>query len=214
MFYLVLPGLTLTVGFPELRCLTRTTLDFRPPPDYGSGGQPGVLVGAAHWVPFRSDMAAGVVDGPAAGCPAWPLPQLAHALRRSRVSAAPGRAGSRCPPGRVRCPRIGTAVLRWLRLPGHLTSADEQIRHARSRRGAATAAAGPRLSCRSRTLRPVSGWLRNRTPRSLSTRSVSGRLVSGRLTLPEPVGVHRYRKRSPARRPLDGCHQRRYAWAS
>ena len=38
--------------------------------------------------------------------------------------------------------------------------------------------------------------------------------VSGRLTLPEPVGVHRYRNRSPARRPLDGCRHRRYAWAS
>jgi hypothetical protein len=33
-------------------------------------------------------------------------------------------------------------------------------------------------------------------------------------TLPEPVGVHRYRKQSPARRPLDGCRHRRYAWAS
>jgi hypothetical protein len=37
-FYLALPGLTLTTGFPELRCLSRTTLGFRPPPDYGSGG--------------------------------------------------------------------------------------------------------------------------------------------------------------------------------
>jgi hypothetical protein len=38
MFCLVLPGLTLTAGFPELRQLSRTTLGFRPPPDYGSGG--------------------------------------------------------------------------------------------------------------------------------------------------------------------------------
>src|SRR5215217_5288628 len=38
MFYLALPGLTLTTGFPELCCLYRMTLGFRPPPDYGSGG--------------------------------------------------------------------------------------------------------------------------------------------------------------------------------
>src|SRR5215218_10502412 len=38
MFYLVLPAPTLTAGFPNLRCLYRTTLAFRPPPDYGSGG--------------------------------------------------------------------------------------------------------------------------------------------------------------------------------
>jgi hypothetical protein len=37
MFCLVLPGLTLTVSFPGLRCLSRMTLAFRPPPDYGSG---------------------------------------------------------------------------------------------------------------------------------------------------------------------------------
>jgi hypothetical protein len=36
-FYLVLPAPTLTAGFPELRWLYRTTLAFRPPPDYGSG---------------------------------------------------------------------------------------------------------------------------------------------------------------------------------
>src|SRR5215216_6289017 len=38
MFYLALPGPTLTAGFPELRCLYRMTLAFRPPPDYASGG--------------------------------------------------------------------------------------------------------------------------------------------------------------------------------
>jgi hypothetical protein len=37
-FYLALPGLTLTAGFPDLRWLTRTTLAFWPPPAYGSGG--------------------------------------------------------------------------------------------------------------------------------------------------------------------------------
>jgi hypothetical protein len=36
--YLVLPAPTLTAGFPGLRCLSRMTLAFRPPPDYGSGG--------------------------------------------------------------------------------------------------------------------------------------------------------------------------------
>src|SRR5512133_248846 len=109
-------------------------------------------------------MAAGVVDGPAAGCPAWPLPQRPHALRRSRVSAVPGRAGSRCSAGRIPCPPIPTAVLPWLPRPGHLTSADEQIRHGGSCRGAATAAAGPPPSCPSRTPRPVSGRRWNRTP--------------------------------------------------
>jgi hypothetical protein len=37
-FYLVLPARTLTAGFPNLRRLTRTTLGFRPSPDYGFGG--------------------------------------------------------------------------------------------------------------------------------------------------------------------------------
>jgi hypothetical protein len=47
-----------------------------------------------------------------------------------------------------------------------MTSADEQIQPARSCRRAATAATGPPPSCRSRAPRPVSGWLRNRTPRT------------------------------------------------
>src|SRR5215204_3977111 len=38
MFYLVLPVPTLTADLPNLRCLYKTTLAFRPPPDYGSGG--------------------------------------------------------------------------------------------------------------------------------------------------------------------------------
>src|SRR5215213_6477006 len=49
MFYLALPAPTLTAGFPELRCLSRRMLAFWPPSDYGSGGQPGGLAGAAHW---------------------------------------------------------------------------------------------------------------------------------------------------------------------
>jgi hypothetical protein len=37
-FCLALPVPTLTAGLPDLRCLTRTTLAFRQPPGYGSGG--------------------------------------------------------------------------------------------------------------------------------------------------------------------------------
>jgi hypothetical protein len=78
----------------------------------------------------------------------------------------------------------------------HVTSADEQAQRAQRCHRAATAAAGPSQSCRSRpgtrTPRPVSGWKRNRTPRTpwLSAAAsgtavavrglVSGRLVSGR----------------------------------
>jgi hypothetical protein len=203
-----------------------TRPDRRRAPGYGSGGQPGVVAGAAHWGPVPVGHRCRVVDGPAAGYPAWPLPQCPRALRRSRVSTVPGRAGSRRSAGRVRCPRIRTAILRWLRRPDHMTSADEQIRHARSCPGAATAAAGPPPTCRSRTLRPVSGWLHNRTLRAPwlaaaapGTRSVSRRSVCGRLVY-RTAGVrhrpcrsmwvsHRYRNRSPARRPLDGCRHRR-----
>jgi hypothetical protein len=38
MCYLGLPGLTFTATVPYLRCLNKTTLVCRPPPDYGSGG--------------------------------------------------------------------------------------------------------------------------------------------------------------------------------
>jgi hypothetical protein len=89
----------------------------RGAPGYGSGGQPGALAGAAHWGPVPVGHGCWVVDGPAVGCPAWSLPQCPHALRRSRVSAVPGRAGSRCSAGRVRCSHVRTAVLRWLRRP-------------------------------------------------------------------------------------------------
>jgi hypothetical protein len=152
-----------------------------------------VLAGTAHWGPVPVGHGCRVVDGPAAGCPAWPLPQCPHALRRSRVSAVPWRAGSRCSAGRVRCPGIRTAVLRWLRRPGHLTSTDEQIRHARSCRRAATAAAGPPPSCPSRTPRPVSGWLQNRTPRTPWLSAAPG----------TTVGVHKVGVRTAGVRTAD-----------
>jgi hypothetical protein len=48
MFYLVLPAPTLTAGLPNLRCLYRTALAFRPPRlrIWRSAGRAG---GAAHW---------------------------------------------------------------------------------------------------------------------------------------------------------------------
>jgi len=55
MFCLVLPAPTLTGGFPELRCLSRTTLGFRPSPDYRSGGRAmAVLADAAPCGPVPS----------------------------------------------------------------------------------------------------------------------------------------------------------------
>jgi hypothetical protein len=152
-----------------------------------------------------------------------PCPAAVAGVRRA------GRAGSRCSAGRVRCPRSWTAVLRWLRRPGPLTSADEQLQPARSCRRAATAAAGPPPSCpaghRGRYLGGCGTGHRGRLggplllpePRSVSSSSVAGRLVSGWCpdgwwpppTPPEPAGGHRYRNRSPARRPLDGCRHRR-----
>jgi hypothetical protein len=167
---------------------------------YGSGGQPGALAGAAHWSPFRSDMAAGwwTVLAPAVQrgrCRSAPC------RRRSRVSAVPGRAGFRCPAGRPvsihpdsRSPLAAST--------GHLTKCRRAIRHARSCRRAATAAAGPPPSCRSRTPRRCLGGCgtghRGRLgcplllpePRSVSTRSVSEGLVSGRLvSATDPAGA-------------------------
>jgi hypothetical protein len=34
---------------PDLRCLSRTTLGFRQPPDYGSGGRRFESLGASRW---------------------------------------------------------------------------------------------------------------------------------------------------------------------
>ena len=174
--------------------------------------------------------------------PAFPLPLLSllvdlllgdldellgeAAWRRSRVSAVPGRAGSRCPAGRIRCPAIRTAVRRWLRRPGQLTTADEQSnmrgpavapqRRLRLRRR--PAAAGHRGRClggRETAHRGrLGGPLLLPEPRSVSIRLVSGRLLSAA----DPAGACRvstcYRNRSPAWRPLDGCRHRRYASAS
>ena len=123
-------------------------------------------------------------------------------------------------------PPIRTAVLPWLRRPGKLTSADEQTQHAavlpwRRNGGCGSAAVLPQPD----TAAGVGVAAEPDTADALAVRCCSqnrGRCPQGRCpdgwcppqTLPEPVGVHRYRNRSPARRPLDGCRHRRYAWAS
>jgi hypothetical protein len=136
MFYLVLPAPTLTAGFPELRCLSRMTLAFRPPPDYGSGDR------APRWVRpsgLRSAvlvlgrptvgtvMGAVLVDGSAASCPAGLLPQCPHDPAAAAGSTSPGGPDDRCPqlrhlptcPDR-RCPLAAPPVL--------VDSADKQAR--------------------------------------------------------------------------------------
>jgi hypothetical protein len=131
------------------------------------------------------------------------VPHIAVPFRSRRRSVRAPCRGRRCPHCRgVRAPGVrqaasgvqasGQPVSVGRVGSGPLTSADAQPQAARRYRGAGTAAAGPRQSCRSRTLMAVAGWLRNRTLRTpgLSAasgtavavrRSVSGRLVSGRL---------------------------------
>ena len=172
-------------------------------------------------VPFRSDMAA-MVDGSAAGCPAWTLPQCPHApaevvdVRRAGACGLPvsgrprpvsARPDSRSPPAAS---------------PGPLDQRRRASATCARCRRAGTAAAGPPQSCPSRpgsrTPRPVSGWLRNRTPRTrwLSA-AASGTAVGVRTVgwCPDgwvsaadtsaACGVRGYRNRSSGRRPLDGC---------
>jgi hypothetical protein len=99
-FYLVLPAPTLTVGLPELGCLSRTTLAFRPPPDYGSGGQPAWWPVPHIGVPFRSDTLAGW----------WTV--LLPAVQRGRCRSAPVPAAvAGCPPCRgVPAPGVRQAM--------------------------------------------------------------------------------------------------------
>jgi hypothetical protein len=54
--HLALPALTLTVGFPGLRCLTGTALGIRPPSDYGSGA--GAARGASGTLDWESERVA------------------------------------------------------------------------------------------------------------------------------------------------------------
>jgi len=192
-------------------------LAFRPPPDYGSGGQPGVVAGAAHWGPVPVGHRCRVVDGPAAGCPAWPLPQCPRALRRSRVSAVPGASwlpvSGRPPPVSARPDsRYQPAASTWPVWPAQTGK--------RNVRGAAVVPQR-RLWIRrsrlgSRTPRPLSRELSNRTRRTLwLSAAASGTAVGVRTVgvhrghLPQPAGVNRYRKRSSCPRPLDGCRHRR-----
>jgi hypothetical protein len=134
-----------------------------------------------------------------------------------------GVADARCPAGRDGVRASGQPLSAGCVDLAHLTSADEQAQRARAAMAPEQRLRGPPPSCRSRPRsrppRPVSGWLRHRTPCCPlllpEPRSVSGRLVSGRgrcldgwcppRTLPQPVGVRRYRKRTPARRLLEAC---------
>jgi hypothetical protein len=101
---------SLTASFPGLRCLSRTTLAFRPPPDYGSGGQPGVLAGAAHWGPvpvghgYRGGGRSCCRLSSVAAAAVSPCPAAVAGVRRA------GACGLPCSAGRVRCPGIRTAV--------------------------------------------------------------------------------------------------------
>jgi hypothetical protein len=119
-------------------------------------------------------------------------------LRQSQVSAAPERAGSRCPAGHLRCPRVRTAATSRLRRPG------QRDQH---RRASATCAALPwrrNGGCGFAAAGRPAGH-RGRCPRSCGTghggrcgcplllpepRSVSGRLAGVRT-----AGVHHGHRR-------------------
>ena len=224
MFCLVLPALTLTTGFAELRWLSRMTLAFRPPPDYGSGGQPDVL--AVPHIGVRSGQTP-LRGGERSCCrlSSVPLPQCPPCPAAVAGVRSAGRAGSRCSAGRVRCPRIRTAVpvaaSTWQLDQGRRANPTCAILPSRRNGGCGSAAVLPQPD----TAAGVWVAAKPDTAEALAVRCCSrnrrrcpeGRCLDGWCPpppLPKPVGVHRYRKRSPARRPLDGCRHRRYAWAS
>jgi hypothetical protein len=175
------------VSRPDRLEPTRSTRSTR----HGSGGQAGVLAGAAHGRPVP------VGHGYAGGRLCCRLSSVAAAA----VSACPAVVAG-CPPCRgVRAPGVRQAAS-GVRASGqpvsigcvdlaYLTSADEQAQPARRCCGAGTAAVGPPPSCRSRTPRPVSGGCgtghRGRLGclLLLPARSVSGRLVSAADILPD-----------------------------
>jgi hypothetical protein len=196
--------------------------DRRRAPGYGSGAQPG-RAGRCRTLGSRSGRAwlpgggrsccrlSSVAAAAVSPCPAAvagvrgvgacrlpvvgrPRPVSTHPVSRSPLAASTWQVDQR---RRANPTCGGLAVAPQRRLPVRRRPAAAGHR-GRCRGGCGTGHRG-RLGCP--LLLPE--------PRSLSTRPVSGRLVSGRLTLPEPVGVHRYRNRSPARRPLDGCRHRR-----
>jgi hypothetical protein len=98
MFCLVLPGLTLTVGFPGPAVAYQDDARFPTAPRLriwrsGHGG-----AGRCRTLRSRSCSDIGVaVDGCAAGCPGWRCRRGRTTLPPSRVSAAPGAGGCRCP---------------------------------------------------------------------------------------------------------------------
>ena len=176
-------------------------------------------------VPFRSDMGL-VVDGSAAGCPAWPLPQCPHAPAAvAGVRGAGAPAGSRCPAGRVR-----TAGTRRPRRPGPLdqrrrASATCVALASRRNGGCGSAAVLPQPAGQPDTAAGVWAAAEPDTADAVAVRCCfrncgrcpESRCPDGRCppwTLPQPVGVRGYRNRSSGRRSLDGGSHRRYARAS
>src|SRR6266540_2144013 len=115
---------------------------------------------------------AAVLDGSAADCPAWTLPQVRITLPRSQGSAVPGRAGSRVS-GRPRpvSARVRTAGIR--RLPPRAGQPD-------TARPVSGVAAEPDIAdvVAVRLLRP-------------EPRSMSGRLVSAADTSAAACDVRR-----------------------
>jgi hypothetical protein len=199
MFYLALPGLTLTVGFPELRCLSRTTLDSgRPRLRLWRSGHGGA--GRCRTLRSRSWSDSG--GGGRLCC------------RLSSVAAA---AVSACPCGSRRCPQCRSVRASGVRqatsgvcasgqpLPAGrvdlacVSSADERAQGVRCCHGAAKAAVGPpQPAGQPDTATGVQGVAEPDTADAVAVCCCfrnRGR-VSGRLAGVRTVGVHRGHCRS------------------